>query len=317
VGVRRVGLALGFLVLLLLASEVALRFGAGRAGEGSWTPGASFRLLCLGDSLPFGSRVRAEEAFPAQLQRLLEQRSPGRYSIVNLAVPGMNSSQVRRRLPRRVLRYEPDLVIVMAGANNARNDAEMEEAPPPAWRERLDGLASRSALYRALRLRALAGLPAPGAPTTRADGRRQVAEVEGCPEADCEVRARWRLSHGGEVEVIEMVRVARPDRERAARRAAADYLSLQRWLDGAGIPLVLVGYPRDFAPPFAVPNRALRRVAREHGLRVVDTRPAAARAGGRWPDTLHPNPAVHVEIARELLPVVEALAAGRAGTGHP
>lgn len=310
---RRAGLAFGFLALLLMGGEAALRFGAGRAGGADWAPGASVRVLCMGDSLPFGSRVEAEDAFPAQLQRLLEQRSPGRYSIVNLAVPGMNSTQVRRRLARRVLRYEPDLVIVMVGANNARNAAEMEEAPAPAWWERLDALGSRSALYRALRRRALARRPAPGPPSTRADGGRQLAEVESCPEPDCEVRARWRLSHGGEVEVIEMRRVERPDRERAERRAVADYLSLQRWLGAAGIPLVLVGYPRDSVQPFAVPNRALARVAREQGLRVVDTRPAASRAGGRWRDVLHPNPAVHAEIARELLPLVEALAAGGAG----
>lgn len=301
---RPATLALLLLLLLPVAAELGLRLAAPRPGTDAWRPGASVRVLCLGDSLPYGSRVDADEAFPAQLQELLDARSPGRFSVINLALPGMNTTQVRRRLAGRVMRYGPDLVLVMAGANNARNDSEVALAAPGPWRTRLAGLASRSALYRALRLGPLPGAAAV-APDTRADGRRQVSELEPCGGEDCQVRATWRLRHGGRVERIEMHASAAPDRAQAEQRAVDDFLAMADWLEAAGIPLVLVGYPRDGVPPLALANRALARVRDERGIRVVETRDAAARAGGPWPDSLHPNPRVHREIAIELAALLE------------
>ncbi len=117
--------------LLLLVAEGAARlvlFGRPDA----WRSGASVRVLLLGDSIPFGAGVEAEEAFPARFQGLLDAQAPGRFSILNLAVPGMNTTQVRRRLASRVAHYDPDLVVAMVGANNARNESEAEYVAPAA-----------------------------------------------------------------------------------------------------------------------------------------------------------------------------------------
>lgn len=297
----RAARVLGGLAVLLLGAECAAR-GVLQRRPDLWRPGAAVRVLLLGDSIPFGSGVEAEQAFPARLQLLLDERAPGRFSIINLAVPGMNTAQVRRRLASRVARYDPNVVIAMVGANNGRNGSEQPDGAPPAWGAALCGAASRSALVRLATRGAEGGARA----ETRADGRHQLAEVTNCRGDDCDLRAIWHLRHGTAVETIEMRRIDAPDPEGARRRARDDYLWMHRWLAAAGIPLALVTYPHDGVLPFRQPNRALAEVA-ELGVLTVDTSPALGRASGGWVSVLHPGPKLHAEIARELLPVLESI----------
>ena len=70
------------------------------------TPGKT-RLVMLGDSITFGTRVRDYETFSA----LLEQRS-ARYEVVNLAVEGYSTDQELLVLETEGLRYHPDVVVL-------------------------------------------------------------------------------------------------------------------------------------------------------------------------------------------------------------
>jgi hypothetical protein len=82
------------------------------------TPGRT-RLLVLGDSIAFGSRVRDEETFCA----LLESRSRT-YDVLNLAVEGYGTDQELLRLEGEGLAYRPDAVILsFALANDLVNNA--------------------------------------------------------------------------------------------------------------------------------------------------------------------------------------------------
>ena len=125
-GERRARLALVVLgvVLALLLLEAALQIGAfcvelaGHHGNAGWTT-RNVRVLCLGDSNTYGIWLDGSEAYPAVLQKLWNDSHPARpIEVLNLGVPGNNSSRLRNALPKLLRRYRPDLVTIMLGAND-------------------------------------------------------------------------------------------------------------------------------------------------------------------------------------------------------
>jgi hypothetical protein len=77
------------------------------------------RLVVLGDSIAFGSRVPDEETFCA----VLESRARG-FDVVNLAVEGYGTDQEVLRLEKEGLAYRPDVVVLaFALANDVFNNA--------------------------------------------------------------------------------------------------------------------------------------------------------------------------------------------------
>lgn len=131
---RRIGLvvlafALGFVLL-----EGALQIGswvvvaASDRSGGSVGTGDRFRILCVGDSNTYGLYVRRYESYPAQLQAALAALETERpIEVVNLGVPGSNSAQLLNRLPTYLDRYAPDLLIILIGAADHWNPAEMDD----------------------------------------------------------------------------------------------------------------------------------------------------------------------------------------------
>ena len=77
-----------------------------------------FRIVCLGDSSTFGMNVDDADPYPQVLQRLLDQRAPGRFEVLNLGVPGYSSRQGLELLRQQALKYQPDLVIFAFGTND-------------------------------------------------------------------------------------------------------------------------------------------------------------------------------------------------------
>ena len=93
------------------------------------TPGVR-RVLALGDSFTFGDAVEAEEAWPAQLERLLNGgASPGRWHVVNAGIPGHGTGQqllLSRLLEERV---RPDVVVLgFTVVNDVLDNLCVEEA---------------------------------------------------------------------------------------------------------------------------------------------------------------------------------------------
>jgi lysophospholipase L1-like esterase len=306
---RLLARAAAILIIVLVAGELALR-GASLLVDTratAWRPGAEVRILCVGDSHTYGIAVEDWESYPAQLQELLEARHAGRFSIINLGIPGLSSTQVRHRLAAHVARYEPDLVIVWCGSNNAWNRVEAKGAPSgasPPW----SGIAYRSRFYRLVRVwlhdRELESWPT----GTRADGTHQESEV------DLRVpgREEWALRHGGIVERLRNDRApARADHE-MEQRARRDYAAMAVWLRAVGIPMVLVQYPLEVGP-YALANRAMRRVAAEEGVALVDSPAVLLRVSPderRWLRGRHPSSPIYGEIAEDLVPIVVALSGG-------
>jgi hypothetical protein len=214
---RGAGLALGVLLAALLLLELSLQLASRFVGDrsGAWRPGATRRVLCVGDSHTYGALVRREESFPAQLQRLLEQREPGVWSVVNLGVPGLSSTQVRNRLPVWLSRYQPDVVVAWSGVNDSWNVSELGETQG-GLRLALEQLALRSRVYRLLRVK-LHDL----ALERDALRSRRVWEVEKV-EGALSLEETWTVRRDGRIERITHERLGpdryAPDAEVEARR---------------------------------------------------------------------------------------------------
>ncbi len=132
--------------LFLVLIEVLLRLGTFFVYDPSakgWRPDASIRILAVGDSHTYGGTVPKGQEYPAQLQRFLDEAAPGVYSVLNVGIPGMNTSQVRNRLPLHLARWNPDLVLLWCGVNNTFNQTERANPSPL---QRLDAFASRAGL---------------------------------------------------------------------------------------------------------------------------------------------------------------------------
>lgn len=104
-------------------------------------PAGEVRILFLGDSCTFGAGVEVTETFPAFVERYLAEDVPGtRFECINAGVPGYSLFQGWRLLETEGLAYDPDVIVISFGSNDAvawdnRSDLEhYEEAHrrPPA-----------------------------------------------------------------------------------------------------------------------------------------------------------------------------------------
>jgi lysophospholipase L1-like esterase len=77
-------------------------------------PAGVRRVAVLGDSIAFGYWVAEEDAFPRQLEAMLNE-SPedgARVEVLNFGVPGYNLAQETEALRTRALAFDPDVVVL-------------------------------------------------------------------------------------------------------------------------------------------------------------------------------------------------------------
>jgi len=304
---RAVAVAFG-LLLAIATLEVGLRVAALVVREPR--PTANMRegtvsILTLGDSHTYGVFYSAEESYPGQLQALLDEHAPGRFQVINLGIPGMNSSEIVRSLPGWLARYEPAATVICVGVNNLWNDTAAAEPSGPvgfrslrSWR-----------LLRILdhRLRAKLG----ERPSERPDLERSVSpdSVEHRDAATGEVLVRHERRHE-ELEVEDGRRLLLRDLDRI------DDLHRR-----TGVRMILLAYSTFRVPElgqaFTLHERmsdTLLAFGSERGLEVLDPRATMRRLVGSGPRASyfhserddHPNPAGY-RILAEL--VAEALLA--------
>jgi lysophospholipase L1-like esterase len=80
-------------------------------------PDGITRICVIGDSVAFGykkkySALPLETTFPKLLESKLNAVSPGQYEVLNFSVTGYNSFQEEVVLKKKVLQFEPDIVIL-------------------------------------------------------------------------------------------------------------------------------------------------------------------------------------------------------------
>lgn len=295
---RLLGRGAAFVVLLLVAAELLLRvaslFAHDKSGSG-WRPGARVHVLAVGDSHTYGGTVGADETYPAQLQHFLDEARPGAYSVLNLGIPSMNTAQLRNRFAVNLARWNPDVVIVWCGVNNAWNAAETHAA---GVGRRVDAVALHSKVYKLLRV-ALndRGLNLEVDQRIAAQ-RLKIETVDRRTHIDPFLGAVTSEDRGAD----------KVDQE-AFESAVDDYDSMASMARGAGARLLFITYPLEFER-FTVVNRAMREVGTREGIAVVDGSAGHYRVPGeenRYTWALHPSAAVYREIARDVAARVLAL----------
>jgi len=118
-------IALGYSLFLVIILEAGLRLGGAimilsrNLSDGTVTsPGSEFRILAIGDSSTYGFGVGRESAYPAQLERLLNENGDGRFAVINAGVPGQTSTSILRNIAYQLQKYDPNIVISQMGTND-------------------------------------------------------------------------------------------------------------------------------------------------------------------------------------------------------
>ena len=306
----RVGLVLLGVLLALAVLELGLRVAAGwvgpRAGPLAW---GRETVLTLGDSHTYGVFFPAGQSYPARLAARLDARSAGGFRVVNLGLPGTNSSEVATRLPAWLDAHAPRHVVLCVGVNNIWNRSDAG---------RVGGEPARVAFWERLRVVRLARLlqlrfaddPDPDPDTARPELERSVI-------GRGDVAVEFRDRETGEL-------VIRHEGNFRAKRSQSEALSLLRrdlahvhaLLEARGVQLVLLTYAEHPVEGrmsaaqrnHAEVNRVLRGFAAERDLALVDSAPrirarlaaGAATVDYFHPDGFHPTPAGYDAIAEAV-----------------
>lgn len=144
------------LVFLLLVFELILSIGGyfyfyGYSNLGSpKIEGGDFRILFLGESTTAGdSRVGEGNAYPDQIERVLQQKYPDKkIKSYNKGFGGIETKAILRNLDKNMIKYKPNLVIFMAGSNeNCSPDKPILDS-----NTHLKKLYSRLKIYRLITL---------------------------------------------------------------------------------------------------------------------------------------------------------------------
>ncbi len=297
--------AVGILLLSILLIE-ALLHGVSLFAEdrsSAWRAGAEVKILSVGDSHTYGSFVPPQFAYPAQLESQLERLEPGKYSVINRGVPGMNTRQVRNRLPVWLSRYRPDVVIVWAGINNSWNTSEMER-DSGSLLALIQGLATYSRLYRFVRVwfhdRELDRIVATG---QAVEVRQRVAVENGLGDSE-----RWTVRSEGREEIIVHHREAgqvdlEANRETVEASAERDYALMVEQSRSARARFVMITYPYN-AEWFAVANRAMQRVSERYDVPLINSSVSVKRLPEEQQEltwAAHPTGPMYGEIARDIV----------------
>lgn len=108
-------------IALLIVSLTPTAAGWAKLGTMEERP----RIIALGDSLTAGLGVRSQDAYPAQLQRRLDELG-FHYQVINAGVSGETTAGGLRRVAW-VLSAKPDIVIVELGANDGLRGLRLDQ----------------------------------------------------------------------------------------------------------------------------------------------------------------------------------------------
>jgi lysophospholipase L1-like esterase len=264
------------------------------------------RVVCLGGSTTFGIFVTDGEEWPARL----EARLSGRAEVLNAGRPGATSSVNYEYLRDRLLRFEPDVVVLYEGFNDlwkgvrrhageqpdyGRVDETMppileplDRGSPAAWPLRPSFLVFRTGWWLRNRV-------APVAPTWRepppvAGDFRFEPAIVATFEHNLAAQIRLCRRHGA-VPVVATIAgcddpSAAPDEQ--ALRLLYVLLRIPQ-LDARSAQIGLDLY-----------REVARRVAQEQGVRLVDLARTMPKDLALFTDTVHFSPAGEDLLAQQM-----------------
>src|SRR5262245_43367257 len=87
------------------------------------------RVLCVGDSYTYGIGAKTHAgSYPARLEEYLHADSGKDWFVANEGWPSRNSQELNNLLPKLLLKYDPQWVVVLIGINDRWNEARPAEA---------------------------------------------------------------------------------------------------------------------------------------------------------------------------------------------
>ena len=78
-------------------------------------------IVCFGDSLTYGTGATRDNAYPAQLSRLIGRE------VINAGVPGETTAAALRRV-EEIIPLKPGVVMITLGGNDLKNGVNRGEA---------------------------------------------------------------------------------------------------------------------------------------------------------------------------------------------
>lgn len=123
-------IALPSIVIVIFLLEVCLKMGGWLYLERRQEAHAlkkrehandSFTILCLGDSFTFGMGASPEKSYPRQLELLLRKDISKNIVVIDEGRAGNTSSLLLKDLKQDIDSYNPDIIVIMTGANNNWN----------------------------------------------------------------------------------------------------------------------------------------------------------------------------------------------------
>lgn len=109
------------------------------------------RIICLGDSITYGTWVKTEETYPYILEQMLNAGfASEEFEVINAGVMGYSSLQGLRQLKRDLIKHKPDLVIAYFGLDDnfpAVVYSDKEQKTYNSLVFRLDNLLEKTRFY--------------------------------------------------------------------------------------------------------------------------------------------------------------------------
>ena len=78
------------------------------------------RIAVVGDSASFGWRVGTKNSFPKILEWILNYKEGENFEVINFSVPGYNTAQELAVIEEKVLKFQPDMVILVYSDNDIK-----------------------------------------------------------------------------------------------------------------------------------------------------------------------------------------------------
>ena len=288
------------MALILAVTEVLLQIPSLLSGDPTLPERDPTRVqvLSVGDSFT-RSGLPDAEAYPAHLQRLLDEKNPGRFRAVNLGQIGVSSTFIVDQLPGYLERYQPEAIIVWVGAN-IRPD--MLGPLPLELGDLPSQLLLRSEIYRFI--------------DTWLTERQLEAEMQEVKAAQKKSDALDSRQAAAMTEFVE-VEGNRGVRELLVR----DYRRIIDIALASGARVILVKYPFDLPKDsIALANQAMGKVSKERNIPLISSAEAAMRVpepDRKWRWAAHPGSEINLEIARAIVPVLVEPDAGSPNRPSP
>ena len=117
------GIIICFIILEISLNFVGLLFKFNQ--EKYITNSDGYTILALGDST---TAIGGKNSWPNQLERILNNHSNTKnYSVINQGIVLINSTEILNNLNENLEKYNPNMVIIMAGINDIRKKNQMNK----------------------------------------------------------------------------------------------------------------------------------------------------------------------------------------------